>query len=175
MVESYLTNKFPEYLQFRLGDEHKRLDGPIQTSFARARSLKDISTAYDAYLDISLPHFDVEQIVTTNDCSFSAACAWEGLCKLSEARNEIVHTGEATTLPVSTLTDARYPFEFARGWIEYVDCNFDYLLYEGFRTDLIIEYQERRRAAQETAAKRAARRERPRRAKAARLVEGPRA
>lgn len=154
MVESYLTNKFPEYLRFRLGDEHKRLARPIETSFARARSLKDVSAAYDAYLDIGLPHFDVEQIVTTNDCSFSAACAWEGLLKLSDARNEIVHTGEARTLPVRTLTDARYPFEFARDWVECVDCNFDYLVYEGFRTNLIIQYEGRRLAAQETAAKR---------------------
>jgi len=153
MVESYLTNKFPEYLRFRLGDEHKRLAEPIEKSFARARSLRDISTAYDSYLDISLPHFDVEQIRTTTDCSFSSPSAWEALLKLSDARNEIVHTGEATTLRINMLTDARYPFEFARDWVQYVDGNFDYLVYEGFRTNLILQYEKRRLAAQKTAAK----------------------
>lgn len=157
MVESYLINKFPEYLRWQLDGDYDRLAGPIEKSFARARSLKDIGAAYRKHLDISLPHFDVAHIVTTNDCSFSAPSAWEAPLKLSDARNEIVHAGEAKTLRVNMLTDARYPFEFARDWIGYVDCNFDYLLHDDFRTDLILQYEKRRLAAQQTAAKRAER------------------
>lgn len=145
-TEGYLINKFSEYLRHKLGPEHRDLEQPIIES-QRFRSLKDISLAFRKFLDISLAQYELRQRFTTEGCSFQPSSSWEALVDLSKARNEIVHQGTSTTYEVNTLADARYYFEFCRDWIESFNSNFDMLLYDNFRTDLVLEYQERLNSA----------------------------
>jgi len=139
-VELYLVHKFKEYFAFLLKDKPDKL---IANSLKRLshRSLDEISKLYFDLLDIHLPSFEIE-IYSTEKSIFQPKSSWDAIVLLSRARNEIAHQGESTSYRITTLMDSWYPFEFSRSWIVHFDSNFDILVYEGWETSLIKEYQE---------------------------------
>jgi hypothetical protein len=145
-VEWYLANKFGEYYQHVLQSKNDALVERTLTHLQKtvARSLEDARRMYRVFLGIDIRHFDLDYASTTDGCSFIPEDGWHALNLISDARNEIVHTGHSSSYAIRSLTDAYYPFQFARDWVELFDANFDTLLYEGWKTNLIQKYEERR-------------------------------
>ena len=144
-VEVYLADKFIEYFKARVHSDDSRAVERTTQRLGRVitRSLKDAREMYHDVLDIEIDCFDLRTITTTNRCSFRPKDSWSALLLIERTRNEIAHRG-TSTYAVNNLTDAYYPFEFAHSWVDHFDANFDILLYHGWPTDLIKEYDVRR-------------------------------
>ena len=60
---------------------------------------------------------------------------------ISDARNEIAHTGKSSKYKIVTLMDSWYPFDFVRRWVACFDVNFDNLIFYNRETKLIKDYK----------------------------------
>jgi hypothetical protein len=144
-IEVYLEDKFREYAAYLARSINPAMLDAL-TSKVRFRSLDDFKTSYFQVLGIHLPSFDCTYFVDIVS-HFQPRQSWDALTLLSEARNQIAHTGKSSSYQIKTLLDAWYPFEFARMWVNMFDVNFDLLLYQGQVTRTIGEYRERLHAA----------------------------
>jgi hypothetical protein len=123
-IESYLTHKFVDYLRFKLGSANQALiDMTLEILKSHVgRSLDDARKMYRKFLDIDIRWFEVPMIYTTDGRASEPSDSWDALQLISVARNEIVHVGTSTRYAIGPLTDAWYPFEFARRWVSLFEC-----------------------------------------------------
>lgn len=140
-LEFYLIEKFKEYYRYSLKAKNTTL---VEESIEKFYfpGLEDIKRYYWELLSIHLPSFDIEYF-SADKSSFHPTDSWDAIRTLSKARNQIAHSGESEVYKVITLLDAWYPFVFVRGWVDLFDTNFDSLIYKGYETNPIKEYNKR--------------------------------
>lgn len=141
-LESYLISKFKEYYAFHTSAVNSQI---VQESLKRIkfRGLEDINKHYNDILNIHLPSFNID-FFSDKECTFQHNDSWNTIHILSQARNDIVHTGTAKTYVVTTLMDSWYPFDFCRRWVSLFNANFDCLIYKKNETPLIKKYKKRK-------------------------------
>jgi len=140
-LEFYLIEKFKEYYRFTMKDKDIAfIEDSINSLYFGC--LDDIKKNFKKLLSIHLSSFDVEY-PSAKKSSFHPKDSWVAIRLLSDARNDIAHTGESEVYKVVTLLDAWYPFEFVRRWVTQFDANFDFLIYKGYETGPVKEYKKR--------------------------------
>ncbi len=140
-LEFYLIEKFKEYYRFILKEKNSSIvEGALKRfSF---RSMEEIKKLYYEMLSIHLPSFDV-RYDSHEKSAFQPKISWDAIILLAKARNEIAHQGETSSYKIVTLMDYWYPFDFIRRWVGGFDVNFDLLIYEGRKTNLVKAHDKR--------------------------------
>ena len=144
-IEVYLENKFIELTRVLCKGAPSAILDPMTSRF-RFRGLEDLKMGFFDILGIHLPSFDCGYFVDPKS-HFQPDSSWAAITLLSNARNQIAHTGHSAIYPVKTLLDAWFPFDFARRWVSLFDCNFNSLILEGRLTSQILEYRSRLKSA----------------------------
>jgi hypothetical protein len=142
-LDVYLIEKFREYFRHMSKSE---------TAFTEAglgrvnnKGIDRLKENYRDFFDIHLDLFDMEYILTTDNCSFQPNSNWEAIKIIYEERNNIAHKGRALKYEFILLADAWYPFEFVRRWVQSFNANFDMKIYEGFITESVREHDKKGR------------------------------
>jgi hypothetical protein len=145
LLEVYLRNKFEELLNHRFHTSDSRLVDMVMKNL-NFQGLDRIKKHYKDYLDFDLACYELEKLyITDNPVIDSKRSSWERIALIAEARHDIVHGLNKKVLGELYPSDVWNLFDFARRWVSSFDVNINMLWYEGRKSALIKEYENRLR------------------------------